>query len=221
MKQANFPLLQMHNYLVRRATAELDDVKIATDVRLKKQLAVIKRMSQDVDKQRTARTVAGQHLPGVDDQPYSIEIPPTTFLRSWKISGGQALECHGCVITTKFPNNFAIVKTPKGDRKVLVVDEVKFDEENQPILAGRTFLQMESIYKMRGLFDFGDEDCYKVTQLSRVPSEWDLSESLVGKGFPVDLSVDATKPLAPGEKRPTPIVEEGEWIVQKMMHFLE
>lgn len=211
MKQANFPLMQMHNHLLRKAKANLDEDTLANDTRLAKELEIVTRLNQ--------AGPAGE----AEDEPHTIEIPPTTYMKFRRIAGAKVVECHGCTITTRFPNNFVIVKTPRGARKVLVVEDIEFDAMTglRPILCGRTFMTQSSLYKIPGVFDFKDDDCYKVSNLSSIPSKWYLEDALVGKGFPIDLSVDGSQPLAVGQPRPAPNFEAGEWVVQKMMHFRE
>lgn len=194
MKKANNPLVQMHNYLIRQATHMQHAKLISSDVMFSKRLEYIKEVG-------------------------SLEIPPTTFLSFKSTSFGKSLLCEGFTLTNWFPNNFAIVRTTRGQPRVIVVKDINFDAENEPYLVGAAFSKLESVYQIRGLYDFAQHHCYKVSELQSTTEIWSVKERLIGKGFALDLAINPADGKGNGPRRPLPKFHaRAGWVVQCLMH---
>ena len=194
MKKANNPLVQMHNYLIRQATHMQHTKLINSDSIFGKRLEYIKEVG-------------------------SIEIPPASFLSFKSTSFGKSLVCEAFTLTNWFPNNFAIVRSARGQAHVILVKDIKFDKNNDPYLVGPVFSKQESLYEIRGLYDFRQHHCYKVSGLQSTSQSWSVKERLIAKGFALDLAIDAVNGKGNGSRRPLPkFNSQAEWVVQSLMH---
>lgn len=199
MRQANNPLRQMHNHLTRVTLAKLDYHRISADAGFNKRLELIAKCG-------------------------SLELPPTTVHEVKCTSYSKTLVCEGFRLTTKFPNNFAYIGVGEDLRrrtKVLVVEDITFDNHNEIWLEGFLFENQRSIWTIPGVVDFSNLQCHKVSSLSRHVSKWKVADTLVGKGFAVDLGLNVLRGMKRSVKRSIPDFHDQEWIVQPLMHSLK
>lgn len=91
---------------------------------------VAREMSADDNLQRLIPLVEAQS---------DLDIHPSTFVQVTATSVGKKLECVGFTLTTRFPNNFAIMKRDDSGFEVCVVKDITFDDSGAPVIKGHVF----------------------------------------------------------------------------------
>lgn len=120
-------------------------------------------------------------------------------------------------LLSRFPNNLALVQDPtsKFGVSVLWVTDIFRSSPDQPAtMKGFTFNSMHSSYVHKDI-DFADFHSYIVQDLAQTESSWRVCDSLLGKGFGLDLQQICARVSHPRERN-----HNEAWLFHLLDHCL-